>query len=240
MKFFAGIVDPETLVAIESQPQGELSHSAGQCSALEIRYDLFLERGMPVGDLAQIASALRAKFPETLLIGTLRLERDGGSLSDALVLERERFMRSILSGKNAPDLLDVEIENLSVLLPKISAALENAGTRILASHHDFSKVPEVAELEQLVATAKKFGVCGFKAACMAQMAGDFEPVYPLILRESENFEYFSLFAMGDLGKESRIQSLCWGANLTYCALRKAVAPGQLFVEDALAKYREKR
>lgn len=239
MKFFAGIVDPETLAAIDSQPQGELSHSAGQCSALEIRYDLFLEQGMPVSELAQIAPELRAKFPETLLIGTLRLERDGGSLSDALVLERERFIRAILSGKNVPDLLDIEIENLSVLLPKISAALENAGARVLASHHDFSKVPEVAELERLVATAKKFGACGFKAAC-AQMEGDFEPVYPLILRESENFEYFSLFAMGDLGRESRIQSLCWGANLTYCALRKAVAPGQLSVEDALAKYREKR
>ncbi len=233
MKFFAGIIDPETLSDVERNPQGELSRAAGLCSALEIRYDLFWAGGTPESGLPGIAERLSALFPKALLIGTFRLERDGGAIPNEWANERGRWMIPVLSAGVFPRIVDVEIECLSSLLPEISG-----NAQVLASHHDFQRVPSAEELERLVSAAESFGVAGFKTACMAVSAGDFEGVYPLIERASSRFRYFSLFAMGDFGRESRIKSLLSGANLTYCSLRKAVAPGQLSIAEALEKYRQ--
>lgn len=233
MKYFAGIVDPETLSDVERNPRGELFRAAGLCSALEIRYDLFLSGGIPESGLPVIAERLSALFPKALLIGTFRLERDGGAIPDELANERLRWMLPVLSAGAPPRIVDVEIECLDALLPKIPASAQ-----VLASHHDFQRVPSAEELGRLVSTAESFGVAGFKAACMATSAGDFDCAYPLIERVSSRFRYFSLFAMGDFGSDSRIKSLRFGANLTYCSLRKAVAPGQLSIAGALEKYRQ--
>ena len=103
---------------------------------------------------------------------------------------------------------------------------------------DFLKVPSVSELEAWIEQAKAAGANGYKTACMSTAAGDFDEIYPLIEQESKNFELFSLFAMGASGQESRVKSLLFGANITYCSIGKAVAPGQLSVEDALNQYKK--
>jgi 3-dehydroquinate dehydratase-1 len=238
MRLFAGIIDPETLSTVEQNPQGELAKSAALCSALEIRYDLFLYNGCPDEDLPGLSLRVRNLFPKALQIGTIRLKRDGGMFPDAHAADRDRYWSAILGAKVRPDVVDIEIEELETLLPKVLSTLKKTGAKFLASHHDFLKVPSVAEFKDWIEQAKKAGANGYKTACMSTVDGDFDKIYPLIEQESKNFELFSLFAMGASGQESRVKSLLLGANLTYCALGKAVAPGQLSVSDALSLYQK--
>ena len=184
MQLFAGIIDPETLLA----------KSAALCTALEIRYDLFLERGASLEDLTALSKRVRNLYPKAFQIGTIRLKRDGGMFSDAHAQDRDRYLNAILSNVDRPNVVDIEVEEL--------------------------------------------GANGYKTACMSTAAGDFDEIYPLIEQESKNFELFSLFAMGASGQESRVKSLLFGANITYCSIGKAVAPGQLSVEDALNQYKK--
>ncbi|MBP5247499.1 MAG: type I 3-dehydroquinate dehydratase [Fibrobacter sp.] len=238
MQLFAGIIDPETLSSVEQNPTGELSKSAALCSALEIRYDLFLHSGCRGEDLPGLSAKVRSLFPKALQIGTIRLQRDGGMFKDSFAADRNRHFERILSATLHPEVVDIEIEELETLLPKVQPVLKTSGAKVLASHHDFLKVPTVAEFKNWISFAKESGANGYKTACMSVQNGDFEEIYPLIQEEAPRFEFFSLFAMGAFGQESRVKSLCYGANLTYCALGKAVAPGQLSVAEALESFQK--
>ena len=158
MRLFAGIIDPETLSAVEQNPQGELAKSAALCSALEIRYDLFLYNGCPDEDLPGLSSRVRNLFPKALQVGTIRLKRDGGMFPDAHAADRDRYFCAILGAKVRPDVVDIEIEELETLLPKVLSTLKRTGAKFLASHHDFLKVPSVAEFKDWIEQAKKEGI----------------------------------------------------------------------------------
>ncbi len=238
MQLFAGIIDPETLSTVEQNPEGELAKSAALCTALEIRYDLFLNSGASLEDITALSKQVRSLYPKALQIGTIRLQCDGGMFPDAHAQDRDRYFNAILSTGDRPNVVDIEVEELGSLLPQVQPIFKSTGTKFLVSHHDFLKVPAIAEFQVWIEQAKAAGANGYKTACMSTAEGDFDEIYPLIERESKNFELFSLFAMGASGQESRVKSLLFGANLTYCALGKAVAPGQLSVSEALKSFRK--
>ncbi len=117
--FFAGVLDAGTLGEILQNPQSELSKMAAQCSALEIRYDLLLAAGYSRKSLGNIAGQVRDAFPDTLLIGTFRLERDGGKFPDANAMDRTEYICDILTADIFPDYLDIEAEEFAKLEDKV-------------------------------------------------------------------------------------------------------------------------
>lgn len=224
----AGVIDAKTFQEIEENPTGEIAEAAKLCDALEIRYDL-----LPAGvKWSHVAENIRGRFPRALLVGTIRLERDGGKFPTEKSLGREALWRDILSAAVKPDFIDIEAEDLDELFPKLAKDFSQSGVRFLVSHHDFQKISSTMELENLIQKAKAVRANGFKTACMSSTWGDFEGLYPFIAQNAPDFELFSLFAMGKTGEESRLKSLAFGANLTYCSLGNAVAPGQIPVKIA--------
>lgn len=251
--FFAGVLDAETLGEIEWCPHGDLAKAAAECSAIEIRYDLFLSAGFSAESLPKIAARVLNALPNALLVGTVRLKRDGGTFPDADSLSRAEIFRSILRESVRPDYIDIEAEEFVPLESEIRSVwnrdvdgkiplLDETPGKILVSHHDFQKVPAIGELERLRACAAEWKCDGFKVACMSVSDGDFDAVYPWIKSAADGndwrFGLISCFAMGKTGESSRIRSLEFGANLTYCSLGKAVAPGQIPVREAREAYRK--
>lgn len=264
--FFAGVLSAETLSEILQNPQGELSKAARQCSALEIRYDLLLAAGFFKESLRDVAGKVRDAFPDALLIGTFRLERDGGKFPDSRAMERAEYICDILTADVFPDFLDIEAEEFVMLEGRIFEVwndervcekrkgfwtmrnghrfyqrdfpiFDDLPKKVLISHHDFQKVPTLDELECLRKCAIGAECAGLKIASMSRSPGDFDHVYPWI-SSSCNFDLFSCFAMGKFGEESRTRSLLFGANLTYCSLGASVAPGQIPVGEARETYRD--
>ncbi len=248
--FFAGVLDADTLDEILQNPQSELSRTAAQCSALEIRYDLLLSSGYSRESLGGVAGRVRRAFPDVLLIGTFRLERDGGKFPDSRAMDRAEYICEILTADVFPDYLDIEAEEYVKLEGRIFEIWQDARKlpifgdfpkKVLVSHHDFRKVPTWDELERLRKCATGPECAGLKIACMSRSLGDFDNVYPWIKAVREDgyrFELFSCFAMGKSGEESRVKSLAFGANLTYCLLGAAVASGQIPVAEARNAYRK--
>jgi len=153
--------------------------------------------------------------PKALKLGTIRLEKDGGKWKDSRASERIGLFDKSL------DWIDLERGRIT----------EKTDHKIICSWHLFDRVPSERELNEFAEECLELGVQGCKVAAMAHSKRDAEPLYSFAKKYGEKFELFSAFAMGEQGKESRVRSLKEGANLTYASIGKALAPGQLSVEE---------
>ncbi len=226
--WIAGLVTPEVLAGAASG-EPSIRDSISCCDVLEIRYDLF-----PESDWNELAARVRTLKPEAVLLATIRLKRDGGAFENELAPRRRALWESLLKQPECADWFDIERESLAdaeVLRDKRRARK----VKLLLSHHDFSGIPSESELSGFAGDCKRAGADGFKVAGMSRKAGDCETLYAFTKKNAMDFEWFSLFAMGETGQESRVKSLSFGANLTYGALQNALAPGQIPVWEMRKK-----
>ncbi|MDR1830277.1 MAG: type I 3-dehydroquinate dehydratase [Candidatus Fibromonas sp.] len=209
-KFIAGLISPEVLAK---------TAIIERCEVLEIRYDLFKDVAEWNG-LSQKVSELN---PKALRLGTIRLEMDGGKWENDRAGERNELFERILNNGKTLDWIDME--------RGVDFSQLKRRAKIICSWHLFDRVPSEQELCEFAEECLKSGACGCKVAAMAHSENDARPLYGFAKKYGEKFELLSAFAMGEHGQESRTRSLKEGANLTYASIGKALAPGQLSVED---------
>jgi len=210
-KFIAGLIAPDVLQNAIENGSGMESISIKKCGILEIRYDLFEN----MHDWPNLSQKVYELNPKALRLGTIRLEKDGGKWKNFRAGERIALFDKSL------DWIDLE----RGMLP------EKNNHKVICSWHLFDRVPSERELNEFAEECLELGVQGCKVAAMAHSMRDAEPLYDFAKKYGEKFELFSAFAMGEQGKESRVRSLKEGANLTYASIGKALAPGQLSVEE---------
>jgi len=98
----------------------------------------------------------------------------------------------------------------------------------LVSWHDFKKTPKTTELQNKIKQMSKFS-SNVKIVSTAKSTDDSTRMLGLYNKRGKN--NLISFAMGDLGKISRILCLYLGSPYTYVSLGKAVAPGQFSVDE---------
>lgn len=173
------------------------------------------------------------KIPETLeiikndlnrIVCTLRPRKEGGKFSGD---EKERIAILKLIAEYNPFLLDVEFNILkkNSLLAKY---LSSTKVNLLVSWHDFNKTPNSAELKKKKKQMGKFSN-NVKIVSTAKSTNDSTRMLELY-RKKEKMNLIS-FAMGDLGRISRILCLYLGSPFTYVSLKKAIAPGQFSIDE---------
>ena len=222
-KYITALIDEEIFRLLDTD--SSLKASLKNCNAVEIRYDLFSDAIAP--DF--ISEKLFSLFPDKLQIGTIRLKEDGGNFPDVLAKERITLWERILNQKRTPQIIDVEFSHLEKIdFIKTLTAKQN--TDILLSAHFFTKIPTTQELRILKEKALSLHAPGIKIAAMSSNSGDTETLYHWTKENAKDFKYFSAFAMGKTGMASRLLSLHYGANITYGALKKAAAPGQIPID----------
>lgn len=223
-KILAGLISPSVLAEAESDSSGSVLADIRACDCLEIRYDLFDSST----DWSQLAARVEHLHPTALLLGTIRLQRDGGNFDNSMASMRLPIWGRILDGEKVPHWLDLELECVRDFeaLQGLSAV---CGTRVLLSQHHFDGIPPEGELNSFAQQCRHLGAPGFKIACMSHRQGDTARLYSFIRKQAAHFELFSAFAMGATGRASRVYSLACGANLTYGAIGEALAPGQIQV-----------
>ena len=216
-EFIAGLINPEVLQNALENDTGAEALAIKKCGILEIRYDLF-ENEREWGEISQKVFELS---PKALRLGTIRLKKDGGLWEDRRP-RRGAINRALTGGKKL-DWIDIEREmyNYPALL----------NTKVIRSWHLFDRVPNEQELNEFAEECIALQAEGCKVAAMAHSKNEVQVLYDFAKKYGKKFELFSAFAMGKHGKESRIRSLKEGANLTYASIGKALAPGQLSVEE---------
>ena len=221
-KYLVGLVDPETLAAAESDDIHPVSIDYNCCDFLEIRYDFFDESVWQ-----GLSARIRKIAPDAKQLGTIRLKRDGGTFPDARVSERLDLWKSVLSADDVPEWIDLERDCLHDY-KELRELATPKGIKILISEHNFTRIPSDLELKTSLTDVKRVKANGIKIAAMSNSMDDCSRLYKFAKR-AKGFELIAAFGMGETGKISRIWSLKEGANLTYGAIGKAAAPGQIDV-----------
>lgn len=222
-KYLVGLVGPEVLEAAEKDPFHPVRLDLESCGALEIRYDFFDTALWP-----KLSERVRKIAPRQLQIGTIRLKHDGGTFDDARAVERPELWKDILNAAEVPEWLDLERDYLRDYEQLNDKALRRK-VGIIISEHNFTRVPNEQELEAFAKDVQRFKAGGLKIAAMSNSESDCDRLYKFIKKQAKNFKMFAAFGMGETGKVSRIWSLKEGANLTYGAIGRAEAPGQIDV-----------
>ena len=173
------------------------------------------------------------KIPETLesikkdlnkIVCTLRPKTEGGKFPGN---EKERIAILKLIAEYNPFLLDVEFNTLKRNI-SLRKYLKSTKTKLLVSWHDFKKTPSSSELKKKMNQMSEFS-SNVKIVSTAKSVNDSNRMLELYSKKGKN--NLISFAMGDLGRISRILCLYLGSPYTYVSLGKPVAPGQFSVDE---------
>ena len=190
--------------------------------------------------LETLSAGARGRRRMRRTVCTLRPRGQGGAFAGS---ERERAGLLGLAAEHGPRLLDVEYGTLS-RSARLRARIESAGTDVLASWHDYSGTPPLAAL------ARRFERMSSLAPyvkIVTTAAGPADPARVLSLyglarrrgaagrRGGGGGARLVAFAMGEMGRVSRVLCLYLGSPYTYASLGgRALAPGQLEIDAVRA------
>jgi len=183
----------------------------------EVRFDFLKTEQVP--DAIEII-----KKDLKRIVCTLRPKAEGGKFKGS---EKERIGILKLIAEYTPYLLDVEFNTLKKN-PSLVKYLRNTNAKLLVSWHDFKKTPSAVELKDKMNCMSKFS-SNVKIVSTAKSTDDSTRMLELYSKKGKN--NLISFAMGDLGRISRILCLYLGSPYTYVSLGKAVAPGQFSVDE---------
>ena len=183
----------------------------------EIRFDFLKKEEIPEA-LELIKKDIKK------IVCTLRPRTEGGIFSGT---ENERADILKLIGEYNPFLLDVEFNTMKKN-PVLVKYLKATRTHLLISWHDFKKTPNTIELKKKIRQMSKFS-SNVKIVSTARTTNDATRMLELYSKKGKT--NLISFAMGDLGRISRVLCLYLGSPYTYVSLGKAVAPGQFSVDE---------
>jgi len=157
---------------------------------------------------------------DTPLIATCRVAGDGrGTWREA----EGKLSKAIASGAA---FIDLEIEAPAPVGKKLRRECSEYGTVMIRSCHFFDGTPSFDELADVATRCSRFGGEIVKVVAMAGSQDDADRV--LSLYDLDIPGRLVAFAMGEEGRESRLECLKYGAPFTYAAVseEEAAAPGQ--------------
>ena len=167
----------------------------------------------------------------------------------AMQIAERRLVRAIEAGARY---VDVEIEVQKQMSKRIRSAAHESGTVFIRSYHDFEGTATVEDLRAMVEKCRYHGADMVKLVTTAASQLDVDRVMSLYewcrSEASNGVEALAdggliAFCMGEAGRQSRIDTLSYGAPYTYAALtgEEAAAPGQMPASEMAAQiYRDFR
>jgi 3-dehydroquinate dehydratase-1 len=190
---------------------------------LEIRFDFVNPDLLP-----EVMHAARV-FKERSVF-TLRAKSQGGMFAGS---EKDRLQWLLRLAEEEPMLLDVELDLLQEN-DDLADFLERKKKPLLVSWHDFERTPPSDFISDLLSDMRTYSSY-VKIVTTAHSVDD--SLRLLDLYDTAIGLFPILFAMGDAGVVSRLLcTLVGNAPFTYASLDRAVAPGQLTVQQMKKLY----
>ena len=153
------------------------------------------------------------------LIATNRSASEGGSFKED---EGTRVKILLDAARSGFEYVDIELSTKDVA--KIANDLHSLGSNVIISHHDFNKTPLNNEIRKIFEEMLKIEADVCK---IVTTANDYNDNLRLLSFLNENFEKSKIvcFAMGELGKISRIFSPIFGGFFTMASLERGQETG---------------
>lgn len=204
--------------------------AAAKPDIMEWRIDYY-EAGIKDNEkLIATAKALRDVVGELPILVTFRTKNEGGVLE----LGEDEYLNLVATvvSNRLGDAVDIELFHDEERVKDLVKQAHNYNVVVIMSNHDFEKVPAKDVIEFRLKKMAELGADVPKLACMPHSADDV-----LTLLSATNDAHKALanpiitMAMADLGKVSRIAGQVFGSCLSFGAVGKTSAPGQLSIED---------
>lgn len=177
----------------------------------------------------EVLLKLRVILGEMPLLVTFRTKQEGGEAE----LPYEQYMKLLyaVADTKAADIIDVEAR-IDKKVADLIAGIKERGAIVLGSKHDFEKTPSKREIVEELCYMQKAGAEILKMAVMPHTKKDVLTL--LEATEEMNRMYATCpvvtMSMGELGKVSRVAGEAFGSAITFGAIEKTSAPGQISVE----------
>ena len=186
-----------------------------------------------VFDFAQVEALmteLRQVLGNTPVLFTFRTANEGGEKAiepAAYELNKRAAATGLI------DLVDVEAFTGDEVVRDIIESAHESGVVVVASNHDFEKTPEKDEIVRRLRKMQELGADIPKIAVMPQSRKD---VLTLLSATEEMVSEYAdrpiiTMSMSATGLISRLCGECFGSALTFGAVGKASAPGQMNASD---------
>ena len=191
---------------------------------VEVRLDRLEEQGGVV-DIAECT-----KIP---LIATNRAKDCLGEFSGS---ETQRCQMLLDAAKNGFEYVDIELSAAG--LKGIVENLRQIGVKPIISFHDFKKTPDVPKMRKILKDQIENGAEVCKIVTTARAVEDNLKLLNFLRTASKSSKVIC-FAMGSLGKISRLLSPLFGGFFTIASLERGreTAPGQMTIRELRAAYK---
>lgn len=197
---------------------------------MEWRIDYYADGVKDNDKLIETAKKLREVVGELPILVTFRTKNEGGVLE----LGEDDYLDlvQVVIKNRLGDAVDIELFHDEKRVSNLVADAHRYNVVVVMSNHDFEKVPAKDVIEFRLKKMAELGADVPKLACMPHNASD---VLTLLTATNEvNNELpnpLITMAMGDIGKVTRVAGQVFGSSLSFGAVGKTSAPGQLSIED---------
>lgn len=181
------------------------------------------------GEAKNVLMELHGILEGIPLLFTFRTKAEGGR---EISYEAYTDLLQAAAATNTADLIDVEVF-LDERTPGLIAALKKTGATVIGSNHDFNGTPSK---DEMVRRLRFMADAGADIAKLAVMPHDRQDVRMLLAATAEvsadpDACPLITMAMSKLGAASRVCGEVFGSAVTFGALEKASAPGQIEVQE---------
>ena len=175
--------------------------------------------------------ALREVLGEMPILFTFRTSKEGGE--KAIETEAYVELNQNAAKTGLVDLVDVEAFTGDDAVKAVVETAHENGVKVIASNHDFHKTPEKEEIVSRLRKMQELGADIPKIAVMPQNKKD---VLTLLAATEEMVSEYAdrpiiTMSMSGTGVISRLCGEVFGSALTFGAVGKVSAPGQMGIED---------
>ena len=175
--------------------------------------------------------ALREVLGETPILFTFRTSKEGGEKEIETDVYVELNQKAAKTG--LVDLVDVEAFTGDDAVKAVVETAHANGVKVIASNHDFHKTPAKEEIVSRLRKMQELGADIPKIAVMPQNKKD---VLTLLGATEEMASEYAdrpiiTMSMAGTGVISRLCGEVFGSALTFGAVGKVSAPGQMGIED---------
>ena len=175
--------------------------------------------------------ALREALGEMPILFTFRTSKEGGE--KAIETEAYVELNQNAAKTGLIDLVDVEAFTGDEAVEAVVETAHANGVKVIASNHDFHKTPAKEEIVSRLRKMQELGADIPKIAVMPQNKKDVLTL--LAATEEMSSEYADrpiiTMSMSGTGVISRLCGEVFGSALTFGAVGKVSAPGQMGIED---------
>lgn len=218
------------IVADEMEKIKEQTIEAENTSAdiLELRVDFF-EKSEDVEFIKRAIKMVKENSVKPLIL-TYRSGFEGGEKN----IERADYTKLLMDVLDEAEfeIIDIELFAGKEFTEKLVKKAHENGVKVIMSNHDFSKTPDKSEI---VNRLEQMYNAGADIAKIAVMPTDKKDVATLILATAEASEKLNVpvvtMSMSGMGLASRITGEQFGSSITFGAMSKVSAPGQINVEE---------